>query len=286
MKEKLKTLLSELSKNKIYSTIAFALSVVLLFTCCTVSFAWLVDYFRSGDVGFTAGSLEGSILEIAKVKHSQDPNQATEDQRVYEPCKNLKIEESSLPDAIDNGNAVSIDLEKLSFGMIDNVAMLKPENIVYFRLSIPKKNGPNVTLSLRYSDEDESFIELYENVYDGDKVTGQRKVEDDELISSLIALETEQDGACYINYSVCLSNKKIDANKLSEETSFTEIYNVNANSIISLTNDDIANAGDYYYVYVKVEPNLDMLSHSIEHISQYMPCYVYYKIKAEVEVEH
>ena len=34
MKEKIRTLLSELSKNKIYSTIAFALSVVLLFTCC------------------------------------------------------------------------------------------------------------------------------------------------------------------------------------------------------------------------------------------------------------
>jgi hypothetical protein len=281
MKEKIKTLLSELSKNKIYSTIAFALSVVLLFTCCTVSFAWLVDYFRSGDVGFTAGSLEGSILEIAKVKHSLDPNQATENQRAYELCENLKIEESSLPVAKDNGNAVSIVLENLSFGMIDNVAMLKPENIVYFRLSIPKKNGPNVTFSLGYRDA--NFIELYENVYDGDTVTGQSKVENDELISSLIALETNQK-ACYINYSVCLSNKKIDANKLSKEITFEDSYKVNANSTISLTNDDIANAGDYYYVYVKVEPNLDLISHSIEHISQYMPCYVYYKIKAEVEV--
>ena len=280
MKEKLKTLLSELSKNKIYSTIAFALSVVLLFTCCTVSFAWLVDYFRSGDVGFTAGSLEGSILEIAKVKHSQDPNQATEDQRAYELCEKLKIEESSLP--VANGNAFSIELEKLSFGMIDNVAMLKPENIVYFRLSIPKKNGPTVTLSLGYSDA--SFIELYENVYEGDTVTGQSKVEDANVINSLIALETNQN-ACYINYSVYLSNENIAATELSE-ISFEHSYKMNENSIISLTNDDVANAGDYYYVYVKVEPNLDLLSHSIEYISQYMPCYVYYKIKADVEVGH
>lgn len=280
MKEKIKTLLSELSKNKIYSTIAFALSVVLLFTCCTVSFAWLVDYFRSGDVGFTAGSLEGSILEIAKVKHSLDPNQATEDQRAYELCENLKIEESSLP--VANGNAFSIELEKLSFGMIDNVAMLKPENIVYFRLSIPKKNGPNVTLSLGYSDA--SFIELYENVYEGDTVTGQKRVEDADVINSLIGLETNQN-ACYINYSVYLSNEDIAATKLSE-ISFENSYKMNANSIISLTNDDVANAGDYYYVYVKVEPNLDLLSHSIEYISQYMPCYVYYKINAVVEVGH
>lgn len=280
MKEKIRTLLSELSKNKIYSTIAFALSVVLLFTCCTVSFAWLVDYFRSGDVGFTAGSLEGSILEIAKVKHSQDPNQATENQRAYELCENLKIEESSLP--VANGNAFSIELEKLSFGMIDNVAMLKPENVVYFRLSIPKKNGPNVTLSLGYSDA--SFIELYENVYEGDTVTGQKRVEDADVISSLIGLETNQN-ACYINYSVYLSNEDIAATKLSE-ISFENSYKMNENSIISLTNNDVANAGDYYYVYVKVEPNLDLLSHSIEYISQYMPCYVYYKIKAEVEVGH
>lgn len=280
MKEKIRTLLSELSKNKIYSTIAFALSVVLLFTCCTVSFAWLVDYFRSGDVGFTAGSLEGSILEIAKVKHSRDPDQATENQREYELCENLKIEESSLP--VANGNALSIELEKLSFGMIDNVAMLKPENIVYFRLSIPKKNGPTVTLSLGYSDA--NFIELYENVYEGDTVTGQKRIENADVINSLISLETNQN-ACYINYSVYLSNEDIDATKLSE-ISFENSYKMNENSIISLTNDDVANAGDYYYVYVKVEPNLDLLSHSIEYISQYMPCYVYYKIKADVEVGH
>lgn len=280
MKEKIRTLLSELSKNKIYSTIAFALSVVLLFTCCTVSFAWLVDYFRSGDVGFTAGSLEGSILEIAKVKHSRDPDQATENQREYELCENLKIEESSLP--VANGNALSIELEKLSFGMIDNVAMLKPENIVYFRLSIPKKNGPNVTLSLGYSDA--SFIELYENVYEGDTVTGQKKIENADVINSLIGLETNQN-ECYINYSVYLSNEDIAATELSE-ISFENSYKMNENSIISLTNDDVANAGDYYYVYVKVEPNLDLLSHSIEYISQYMPCYVYYKIKADVEVGH
>ena len=280
MKEKIRTLLSELSKNKIYSTIAFALSVVLLFTCCTVSFAWLVDYFRSGDVGFTAGSLDGSILEIAKVKHSRDPDQATENQRAYELCENLKIEESSLP--VANGNASSIELEKLSFGMIDNVAMLKPENIVYFRLSIPKKNGPTVTLSLGYSDA--SFIELYENVYEGDRVTGQKKIENADVINSLIGLETNQN-ACYINYSVYLSNEDIDATELSE-ISFENSYKMNENSIISLTNNDVANAGDYYYVYVKVEPNLDLLSHSIEYISQYMPCYVYYKIKADVEVGH
>ena len=280
MKEKIRTLLSELSKNKIYSTIAFALSVVLLFTCCTVSFAWLVDYFRSGDVGFTAGSLEGSILEIAKVKHSRDPDQATENQRAYELCETLKIEESSLP--VANGNAISIELEKLSFGMIDNVAMLKPENIVYFRLSIPKKNGPTVTLSLGYSDA--SFIELYENVYEGDTVTGQSKIENADVINSLIGLETNQN-ACYINYSVYLSNEDIDATELSE-ISFENSYKMNENSIISLTNNDVANAGDYYYVYVKVEPNLDLLSHSIEYISQYMPCYVYYKIKADVEVGH
>ena len=280
MKEKIKALLSELSKNKIYSTIAFALSVVLLFTCCTVSFAWLVDYFRSGDVGFTAGSLDGSILEIAKVTHSSDPDQATEEQRAYELCENLKIEESSLP--VANGNAFSIELEKLSFGMIDNVAMLKPENIVYLRLSVPKKNGPSVTLSLGYSDA--SFIELYENVYEGDTVTGQSKVENGELISSIISLETER-SACYINYSVYLSNEDIAATELSG-VSFENSYKMNENSIISLTNDDIASAGEYYYVYVKVEPNLELLSHSIEYISQYMPCYVYYKIKAEVEVGH
>lgn len=280
MKEKIKALLSELSKNKIYSTIAFALSVVLLFTCCTVSFAWLVDYFRSGNVGFTAGSLDGSILEIAKVPHSSDPDQATEEQRAYELCENLKIEESSLP--VANGNAFSIELEKLSFGMIDNVAMLKPENIVYLRLSVPKKNGPNVTLSLGYSDA--SFIELYENVYEGDTVTGQSKVENDELISSIISLETER-SACYINYSVYLSNEEIAATELSG-VSFENSYKMNENSIISLTNDDIASAGECYYVYVRVEPNLELLSHSIEYISQYMPCYVYYKIKAEVEVGH
>ena len=77
--EKAKSIVKKLGENQILSTVAFLLSIVMLFTATTVSIAWFVDYLRSGNIGFNTGDLDDNILWIANVYHS-DP---TEDALLY-----------------------------------------------------------------------------------------------------------------------------------------------------------------------------------------------------------
>ena len=272
--EKIKSIVKKISENQIYSTVAFLLSIVMLFTATTVSVAWFVDYLRSGNIGFNTGDLGDNILWIANVYNSAPD----ESNRTYEKCLKYEIEADSRPDY--DGELYHIDINKLSFGMIDNVAMLKPENIVYFRLDIPKASGANVNIAFNHGDE--PFIELYYNEYDedGETVIGQKHA-DEAIVEQMQSLEETL--GCYIRYSAIVSNTEVAATELNA-LSFDTYHNVNSTNSFSLVNEDIENAGEYYYVYIRVEPNLNVFSHSIEYISNIMPCHIYFKIRAEFEI--
>ncbi len=277
--EKIKHAIRKAFSKQVYSAVIFILSVAMLFMATTASVAWFVDYFRSDNIGFSAGALENSVLEIAKVASSE----GEEENRDYVECSGFKIEYSSLPET--NGELYSIVLDELSFGMIDNVSMLNPENVVYFRLSIPKVNGNSVKVRLAYLDE--NFIQIYKNVYEVDEngddvVSGQEEVTDTELLSTIRGIE-EMLGMCYVDYSVMLSNVSYEATEL-HTLEFDEYSKLNSEEYFTFENEDIESAGENYYVYIKVEPNLNVLSYSIEHISNIMPCYFYFRIEAEFEI--
>ena len=274
----IKNIAKKINENKIYSTVAFLLSLVIFFFATTVSFAWFVNFFRSNDIGFSTGKMQDNILYIANISHENHDESA----RVYEKCENYKIEHDSLPEAI-GGELYEIDINKLSFGKIDNVAMLNPKNIVYFRLDIPKENGANVNVSFNHGgEEDSAFIDLYYNEYDedGETILGQKQASDT-VIDQMQSLEESL--GCYISYSAIVSNTLVEASNLNT-LKFDTFYNVNSEKSFFLVNEDIENAGEYYYVYIRVEPNLNVFSHSIEYISNIMPCHVYFKIKAEFEI--
>lgn len=261
--------------NKYFMQSSLILPVVLLFMTITVSYAWFANYFESNEIGFAAGTLDDNILEIAKVS----THYGTEEDRKYTECKDYKIEHESLPEV--NGDNYKVDFTKFSYGVIDNVSMLKPENVVYFRLSIPKTNGNTVAVKFSYSDE--TFIDLYRNIYDeNDNVIGQTQIVDENTIKNLQNIETYLDQS-YLKYSAIMSNTKVEANEL-HTLAFTEYVDFNSGISFEFVNENIAAADDYYYVYIKVEPNLNVFSYSIEYISDIMPCYIYYKIKAEIEI--
>ena len=276
--ERIKCAVKKVFSKQVYSAVAFALTVVMLFGATTATVAWFADNFRSGNIGFSAGSLEGSVLEIAKVPAGFD----TEEARDYTVCSDLKIEYDSLPE--DGGDLYRIVLDELSFGMIDNVAMLKPENTVYFRLSVPKANGNNTKFRLAYLDE--SFIQVYKNIYETDQngeeiVLGQEEITDEDLLKSIRGIE-ESLGMCYVDYSVKLSDVAYNAEDLWR-LEFDEHSKLNSDEYFTFENVDIESEDDYYYIYIKVEPNLSVLSHAIEYLSHIMPCYVYFRIEAEFD---
>lgn len=296
-------------KNKIISLIMLAVASVLLFTAGFYSLAWFSDVFSSGNVGFGAGKLGDNTLEIARIIHpSNTTNMPEESARRYYPCENMQIEADSLP--VQNGESYTVALEQMTFGIIDNIALLKPDNVVYLRLTVPKENGNTVSLKLYYNfDADGNFVDIYRNEYDtdGETVLGQVKItEADTLEDGTGVLEAfqgveaaEAADDCFLKYAVLLSNESYEATELSSLEFYGEggevasdesdtYYRFNkfddASEGIILVNEDIASAEDNYYVYVRVEPNLSVFGHSIEYISTIMPCNVYFKVKASFDI--
>ncbi len=275
----------------------------------TVSYAWLINYVN-GDFRFAAGELDPLTLEIAKiVRTANTTDELTEDDREYTTCSNNKIEANA------DGTHLGVTLENMSFGAIDNVAQLKPENVVYFRLTVPKSLGDTVKLNFRYTEDD--FIVLYHDADDADGTSSNpTQVTDTDLLTNLLALEDDDqvkselgENNSYLLYQAVVSNTAYEAAAISanfeSQTSDTEngteqfsdadykkfvtnaVYSgaVDANTL-TLKNENINDVADdgYYYVYVKVVPNLALLAHSIEYISDIMPCYMLFKVSATFEI--
>jgi hypothetical protein len=278
-----------------------------MFIIGSTSLAWFTTTIQSPSFGMATGKLGDNTLEIAKIVHEDESLLVDETMRKYYLCENFKIEEDSRPAV--SGDAYKITLGDMSFGVIDNVALLKADNVVYFRLTIPKNNGNIVKTKLYYgADESGRFFEMYRNIYDtdGEKVLGQEKIGEDlmldettSLLDAFSGVEGEA-GDCFLKYSVLLSNEEIDADKLVDQTFYgadgktvTEDEGVfykfsdhsDSSQPIILTNEDYDAVTDNYYLYIRVAPNLSVFAYAIEYISTVMPCHVYFNVKAYFEVE-
>ena len=281
---------------------------VLLSVSVFCSFSWFSKNLFSGRFGFSGGSLGDNLLHVALLTRTSADAEPTEDSRAYYPCEGGRFLADCYP--TQNGDTYAVALSDLFFGVIDNVARVKPENRVFLRLSVPKDSGDTVEVKLYYGAyPDGGFAELYKNIYedDGETVSHQVKVGADEalptgekILESFHAVEGEEmANDCYISYSVLVSNEEIAAAALGEATFYGSdgepavngegsFYRVNAfdaeSDGIMLKNEDIENAGEHYYVYVCIEPNLAVFGYSIEYISGIMPCYVFFKVNAAFTV--
>ena len=152
-----------------YSALTAGVAVLLCFVTFSVStYAWLVNYVSSGNFGYQAGELPPYTLEIARIPYHAEEGQRVEEYRGYEECPKYRIEMN------EDKSHLAVAIENMSFGTIDNVAQLKPENIVYLRLTVPKECGKKISVSLYYSSAD--FITLYKKeLYISKNYTSQMK---------------------------------------------------------------------------------------------------------------
>ncbi|MBE6643765.1 MAG: hypothetical protein E7612_00130 [Ruminococcaceae bacterium] len=295
-------------RKTIFKMIAVACAFCICFTGTLYSLAWLSDKLLSDNLGFSGGSLTEETLLIAKVVNDGS-NNLTEESRRYYPCSDMTINGDSAPTESEGG--FTINLNQMSFGIIDNVSLPKPENVVYLRLTVPRGNGDSMNLKLYYNpDENGRFADIYKNEYDanGNVLAEKAKITESDtladgttpLLESFHAIESaENANDCYIKFSVAVSNVDYAASELhnlkylgADGTEATDVknnhYKLNnfseSSDGVTVVNDDIENAGDNYYVYVKVEPNLSVFAYSIEYITTIMPCYVYFKIGASFEI--
>ena len=290
------------------SLFLLSLSAVLLSLSVYASLAWLSGRLNDGRLGLGAGNLPENALHVAILERTDPAVAPTEDMRTYRACEGGRFLADHYP--TESGDAYTVELADLSFGIIDNVVLVKPENRVFLRLTVPKESGDTVDVKLYYGAyENGYFADLYKNVYadDGETVTGQARVEEDDvlptgenILESFHAVEGEDmANDCYLSFSLLVSNEEIAASELAARDFYGadgqpagegtgSFYRVNdytaASEGITVRNENIGEAGDFYYVYVCIEPNLAVFGYSIEYISGIMPCYLFFKLNAAFTV--
>ena len=265
---------------------AILLVVLLVVQLSALTYAWLANFVSGNNLGFNASELPPYTLELAKISHADD-GKNDETERSFVTCKNKKIETD------ESGVHLEATLANMSFGTIDNVAQLKPENVVYLRLTVPKSCGDTVTVSFYYvNDENKSFITLYKKIVDEKTgaISAEQVKEDEEIAinNSLVALESTLNDS-FLLFDAKVSNTAYAATEIAKNVEFLQDesaykrFSATAPQQIAVTNTDFDSAAENYYVYVKVIPNLSVFGYSIEHLSAYMPCFMFFNVGASFD---
>ena len=272
--EKIKSIVKKISENQIYSTVAFLLSIIMLFTATTVSVAWFFNQkILNPDLSFTAGSPDDYVLYT--ITCGNEASMAT-------------VEET---DTIGTNGFFVNDLQ---LGKITNLGMLENSNFIYYAIKVPKAEGGNITLSVSYQNTDDTHFEIYVPVRDGN---GELTYENDNLITTLYgdvndlnAIKELEADDTFIKYRVAVSETNpegmsVDAlNSLFTEDAKNLHVDEDGNPIMqSLTYNTGSDEG-FYYVYIKFEPNVSLYSGFIDYLWHSMPFGLCYDVRITFSV--
>ncbi len=301
--------------------ITTVMAVMILFIAClSASFAWFAMQIKSGgQLGFQSGKLDGVSISIATVQNAME--ESSRKYLEYASGQNGQNGKFGIDEPISADDKYQIAITDMSFGSIDNLSRLKPENIVYIKIAIPKKYGIGVRFNIgSIIDENDYFFDIYRNIYDADNKTvlHQEKITADEFVvngstvdgaSILEGLKNIQadkvdgdetkKGEKFLQYTYAFSHEEISAPELaSKQESGDLVFSTeqkpfsgdfeNSETVDELTIPEGVTeknpADDNYYLYVKITPNLTAFSHSIEHLAIIMPCYVLFKVGLSFEI--
>ncbi len=295
--------------------ITTVMAVTILFIAClSASFAWFAMQIKSGgQVGFQSGKLDGVSISIATVENKMD--ETSRKYFEYAFAQDGQNGKFGIDEPISTDNKYQIAITDMSFGSIDNLSRLKPENIVYIKIAIPKKYGTGVRFNIgSIIDENGYFFDIYRNIYDADnkEILHQEKVTAAEfvvngstvdgasILEGLKNIQAEKEdgdetkkGEKFLQYAYAFSHEEISAPDLaSKQESGDLVFETYTKPLDSSTVEltvpegltDKNSADDNYYLYVKITPNLTAFSHSIEYLAIIMPCYVLFKVGLSFEI--
>lgn len=279
MSNKIRSLLGIAMKKNIYSTVTLLFLAVLLITESALSLAWLSNFREiDPDLSFTAGS--------------------PEDYTLYKiTCEN----DSEVPvvEAVDTIGTNGFLVNDLQLGNISNLGMLENSNFIYYVVRVPKKEGGNVSLGVSYYRTDGNHFKIYVPVKDGnDEITydDEGKVvttlyENAEGIAAIKDLETETD--TFLSYRVALSSvapEDMDSIDSLNSLFVGDSMNMNVDEVSgepiaqTLTHDISALQDEYYYAYIKIEPNVLLFAGFIDYLWQSMPFGLCYDVRITFSV--
>lgn len=253
------------------------ISMLLVLSIISLSLGWLTNYIHLDSAfDFSAGAPEDFLLYEITYNEDSEGNFT----RVFTEGK-------------ETVGSEGFEITNLQFGTINNLSSLKPSNYIYYAIKVPKKNGNNVTLSVNYGTEGDHF-EVYVPVEgDGESVTYELLLDDDPNTETskldLIKNIESDNGETFITYSYFVSDTApTDAYpSLSElETLFAdkEEQQMNSSATISLSDEVAALSSDYYYVYIRLCPNISLYKYFIDYLWDSMPFYLAYDVHVAIDV--
>lgn len=289
MRKKTKSFFDSQIQNQTYSILLVSLVLILAITCATVSLAWFMSFKEiDPDLSFTAGEPEG--YPIYKITCANDTT-------------------SHVTEEIDSIGTKNFEVHNLQFGKITNLGMLENSNLIYYCIKIPKSDGGNVSLGVAQCDVDGDGkdFKIYLPVRENGEITydGEGKMITAELTPDLVAseglpentlsgiegIENSEDATfinCFIALSTASPENLADVNALNalftgDQYSLT--VDENGNPIPHELTMDISDVtGDYYYVYVKLVPNVSIYARFIDYLWNSMPFFLAYEIRMTFQV--
>ncbi len=273
---------------KIYRLVSIAMLFILV--CASIvafSMGWLTRFSEvRPPFSFTAGGTQSYTL-YQITYNNEDAATA--------PGQQNKTAIDDLGVGLTAGELV-LDFDNLQFGAINNLVFLENENYVFYAVRIPKAMGDTVDLGITYGDidKDGDHFTIYVTDKNTTSATYGQIVEyaNADNLASIQAIETENDST-FISYSFALSGNAPEAYTTfaSLDALFTEeaaaLSNVNANDDPVTTTkifDVAALNGDYYYLYIKLEPNIELYKHFIDYLWADMPFYLAYEVRVTLSV--
>lgn len=263
--------------------LATVLLLTIMFFAFSASLAWFINVkVINPDLSFSAGA--PSEYNLYKVTCEND----TSEQKVSK---------------VDAVGTTGFDISDLQFGKISNLSLLEHSNYIYYVVEIPKEDGGLISLGVSYGDTDSDgeHFKIYVPVknangdiqYNTDGTVQTVLLNDSTVLDPIKAIETNN-ASTFISFTYALSNtspqeyeniEAIEALFDGKEPLDMAAVDENHDPIPhELTHDVDSVDGEYYYAYIRLEPNVALYKYFVEHLWNNMPFFLTYEIRVTLSV--
>lgn len=272
---------------KIYRLVLTVVAFCLMCTSViTLSMGWLTNLGTvTPKLPFSAGGVQE--YDLFQIYYNNEDDETA-------PGKQNKVDVDNLGTGLDENGTLTLDFDNLQLGNILNLHTLQNENYVFYAVQIPKVMGDTVDLGITYGDidEDGDHFTIYTLDENDAAVEYTNPSDTDDRLSKIYAIEGEQ-ADTFLSYSFALSGNAPETyttfaslNALfTDEPAALNNVDANGNPVTSEKNFNTASlTGDYYYLYIKLQPNITMYKYFIDHLYDAMPFYLAYEVRVVLSV--
>lgn len=271
---------------KKHAIMFFCVTVALIFAfLATDSLAWFRNVSPlSPNLGMSAGGYED--FSVYRLTFSNDS-----------PPVRICTETGEV------GSEFSVS--NLELGNITNLSFLENSNIVYYVVRIPVDNGANVSFGVSYGDVDSDgdHFNIYVPVRDEDGYIDKDSngamittlYTDEANLENIVGIETGNDDT-FLHYDFALSTMDpttadcADVEALFDGSTSKSLNDTEDDGVPSLESTSfdfstLEEGAQYYYAYVKFEPNISLYKYFIDYLYEHMPFCLAYEVRVVLEVQ-